>query len=286
MHKRFSCLPDEIRNLSDEDWFDLLIQSITERKVKGIEFPGFPPPEVQIGFEGSSYRQTLEEAFLFYKFVKSQAVLLGTPLNLYTHFLDFGCGWGRFLRFFWKDITPKSIFACDMHSGMIETGRSIGVPGNLDLIEPEGNLPYPDDYFDLMIAYSMFTHLPERMHLHWMRELMRVSCPGCIFCLNLEPRGFIDRILDVSPDIESGRIRALSKYAPMAEGLYRDFDSGKIAYLPTGGGDSLTTEIYGDAIVPLAYIQKNWSPHFVVEAYIDNPTRFPQVVIVLQKNIV
>jgi ubiquinone/menaquinone biosynthesis C-methylase UbiE len=225
----------------------------------------------------------LEEAFQFYKYVKSEAEILEKPLSPSTRFLDFGCGWGRFLRFFWKDIEPDNLFGCDVLSTILDTCRETGVPGKLDLIEPEGQLPYPDNYFDFIIAYSVFTHLPERVHLHWMQELARVARPGCIFCLTLEPRGFIDRIINVPPDSNNAWLRSLSKYAPMAKELIQKYDSGEIAYLPTGGGDILTTEVYGDAIVPLAYIQKYWAPHFAVKAYIDDPTRFWQAVLVVQK---
>jgi ubiquinone/menaquinone biosynthesis C-methylase UbiE len=284
MYTNISRLPDEMRNLSNEAWLELLIKSISNQNIDGIQFPGFPPPEVQIRFVGGSYQQTLQEAFQFYQYVKSQAVESGKPLVPSARFLDFGCGWGRFLRFFWKDIEPENLFGCDVLPLAIDICRSTGIPGNLDLIEPEGKLPYPDNYFDFIIAYSVFTHLPERMNLHWMRELARVSRPGCIFCLTLEPRSFIDRIVNVSPDSDNAWLRSLSKYAPLAEELYRKFDSGEIAYLPTGGGDILTTEVYGDAFVPLAYIQKNWSPHFAVKAYIDDPTQFWQAVLVVQRN--
>lgn len=285
MPTNISRLPEAIKRLGDEAWLDLLIKSISNRNIEGIQFPSFPPPEVQIRFVGGSYQQTLQEAFLFYKYVKSQAVTLGGPLLPSSRFLDFGCGWGRFLRFFWKDVEPENLFGCDVLSLAIDTCRSTGVPGNLDLIEPEGKLPYPDNFFDFIIAYSVFTHLPERMNLHWMRELARVSRPGCILCLTLEPRVFIDRIVNVPPDSDNAWLRSLSKYAPMADELYRKFDSGEIAYLPTGGGDILTTDVYGDAIVPLEYIRKNWAPHFVVKDYVDNPAQFWQAVLVVQKPI-
>ncbi|MBN2678480.1 MAG: class I SAM-dependent methyltransferase [Anaerolineaceae bacterium] len=248
--------------------------SIKKQKIHGITFPGFPPPNVQTRFVGSSYKQTLEEAFGYYKHVKEQVADCGIFLNQQTKFLDFGCGWGRFMRFFMKDITVENLYGCDPLQVAIDICHDTGVPGHLDLIEPEGILPYPDSYFDVIMAYSVFTHLPEKLNLHWMRELARVSRPGCVFCLTLEPRGFIDRICNITEDTDNAWLRGLSKYAPMAKELYSKFDSGEIAYLPTGGGDNLTDEVYGDAIVPLDYIKKKWRSFFKVISYLDYPEKY------------
>ena len=284
MYTRISPLPETMMNLSDEEWYGLMIKSITQQNINGVEFPGFPTPEVQTRFVGSSYQHALEEAFAYYQYVKNQVNILGKPLNPGSRFLDFGCGWGRLLRFFWKDIAPENLYGCDVMPLAIDICRTTGISGNLDLIEPEGSLPYPDNYFDVIIAYSVFTHLPERMNLHWMQELARVSRPGCIFCLTLEPRSFIDRISNVPPDTDNAWLLSLSRYAPKADDLYQKFDNGEIVYLPTGGGDNLTSDVYGDAIVPLAYIQKNWLPNFVVKAYVDFPTQnWRQAHLVVQK---
>jgi ubiquinone/menaquinone biosynthesis C-methylase UbiE len=274
-----------MRNLSDEAWFDILIQSITNQIVQGMEFPAFPSPEIQVRFVGSSYEKTLKEAFEYYKHVKSQASIFGKSFTPTTRFLDFGCGWGRFLRFFMKDIDIENLYGCDPLSVALDICQDTGVPGNLILIGPEGKLPYPDQFFDVIIAYSVFTHLPERLNLHWMRELARVSRPGCVFCLTLEPRSFIDRFCSVPADSTDAWLRSLSQFAPKAKEFYRKFDAGEIVYLPTGGGDNLTPEVYGDAIVPLSFIKKKWKSFFGVKSYVDAPAKgLLQARLVVQRN--
>jgi hypothetical protein len=117
-----------------------------------------------------------------------------------------------------------------------------------------------------------------------MKELARVSHPGCVFCLTLEPRSFIDMISNVPPDSENAWLLSLSHYASLGDDLYRKFDNGEIAYLPTGGGDNLTAEVYGDAIVPLEYIRKNWSGFFDIKTYVDFPAEnWRQALLVVQK---
>jgi ubiquinone/menaquinone biosynthesis C-methylase UbiE len=281
LERRKRRLPEHIRNLSDEAWLDLLIKSISSQNIDNIEFPGFPPPDLQVQFVGSDYEQTLREAFLFYTFVKQHADSLKKPLHRKSRLLDFGCGWGRFLRFFWKDINENRLFGCDVNSIILDVCQKTKVPGNLSLIAPEGRLPYRDKYFDFIIAYSVFTHLPENLNLHWMRELARVSKPGCIFCLTLEPRRFIDFIISIPPDTDSEWYRSLSQYVDRSDMLYQQYDSGEIAYLPTYGEH--IGRSFGDAIVPLYFIEREWSPFFAIESYVDDPNQFWQAVLLLQR---
>jgi ubiquinone/menaquinone biosynthesis C-methylase UbiE len=276
-------LPDSLRKLSDEEWLTLLYESIDRRQIDGTLFPGFPSSEIQNRFVGSSYRETLKEAFKFYRFLKSQAGRLGKSTKNDSRFLDFGCGWGRFLRFFWKDFWVKNLFGCDVLPEAVEACLSTGVPGNIDLIKVDGLLPYPDTYFDFMMAYSVFTHLPEKPHLYWMKELYRVSRPGCLFFLTLEPERFIDDLKNIPSDSSSPWHQSLLKYAHLTDDFHNKFQANEIAYLPTGGGDGLDTDVYGDAIVPLSYIKKHWSPFFVVREYIDDPAQFWQAILVVER---
>ncbi len=44
---------------------------------------------------------------------------------------------------------------------------------------------YEDDFFDLVLAISVFTHLPESMEQLWLAELLRVAKPGAILLLSI-----------------------------------------------------------------------------------------------------
>lgn len=275
-----SKLSEKIRSLDDQAWLNLLIRSISTPYIDGIEFPGFPSDEMQTEFVGSANEKALREAFNFYLLFKEYAQRLGKPLGRGSRLLDFGCGWGRFLRFFWKDVDETNLSGCDVNQRIVDTCRALKVPGQIDLIDPLGRLPYGDNYFDAIIAYSVFTHLPEKAHLNWMRELARVARPGCIFCLTLEPRRFIDFIATIPPDTEQGWYKKLIKHKPRVDDFYRDFDVGDLVFMPTNLG---VVEVYGDAVVPLAYIERKWADYFRIHAYIDDPSKFWQAVLVVQR---
>jgi hypothetical protein len=275
-----SKLPDSIKNLSDEKWLDILIKSISTPVINGLQFPGFPPPELQAQFVGSSNEKTLREAFAFYKLVKENTKKLNNPFRQESRFLDFGCGWGRYLRFFWKDVDEDNLFGCDVNQFIVDTCHSLNIPGQIDLIHPEGTLPYPDGYFDTIMAYSVFTHLPEKIHLHWMKELARVARPNCVFCLTIEPRRFIDFIRNIPADTDVDWYRGLSRHKPRVTEFLQAYDSGNLVFMPTNKG---VEDTYGDAVVPLSFIKREWAPYFKVCDYIDDPQKFWQAVLIVQR---
>jgi SAM-dependent methyltransferase len=178
-------LPLRLRCLSDEAWLQLLNRSVDEAVIDGVPFPRYPDPRIQANFVGSAYRDALQEAYNFYSLFRGYAGALGSPIARNTKFLDFGCGWGRFLRFFWKDVAPANLHGCDINSAILQVCHETAVPGTLERIHPGGSLPYPDAHFDAVMAYSVFTHLPEHEHRIWMDEFKRVVRPGGVVALTL-----------------------------------------------------------------------------------------------------
>ena len=123
------------------------------------------------------------------------------------------------------------------------------------------------------MAYSVFTHLPENVHLHWMKELARVSKPGAVLCLTLEPCFFIDRIKHALDEVGNMLLQGLARYVPNVNELYGKFDRSEKSFWATGGGDNLTSDVYGDAIVPLYFINTHWIEYFNVISYQDFPDK-------------
>ena len=276
-------LAERMHLLSDQQWLDLLIRSVQEREIDGVRFPGFPADAVQMDCIGSANETALRHAFAFYSVVKQYALTLGMPIGADRRFLDFGMGWGRFLRFFWKDVSLQNLFGCDINPDFIQIARDLGVPGNFDRLYAFGKLPYADGYMQGAMAYSVFTHLSEPVHRHWMLELARVLQPGAIFTLTVSSRRFVDALEAVPDETGSGYQWALHAYAARAEEFRSSYDRGDFVYLPTGGGAFRGPEDYGDALVPRSYLEAHWAPYFAIREYIDDPSRFWQAVVIAQR---
>ena len=276
-------LPDAFRKMTDLEWLETLLRTTNNPVIDGFRFPGYPSSDVQRVFVGSAGEAAVREAFNFYVLVKGYSAALGVPLALGQRFLEFGVGWGRFPRIFWKDIVATNLYGCDIDPDAIAICRATGVPGQFDRLYPHGKLPYPDNFFSGGIAYSVFTHLSEPAHLHWMSELRRVMRSGAVFCVTLEPRRFTD-FIETIPDTPASDWHAgLRKFAMHAADLRARFDAGQFVYLPTSGGKHLPASDYGDAIVPLTFIEREWGEAFALRAYIDDPSRYWQALAVMQR---
>jgi SAM-dependent methyltransferase len=124
------------------------------------------------------------DAGFFLRSGRSQAELVrsllfenGEHIEELDALLDFGCGCGRVLRH-WARLHGTRRCGCDIDARMIEWCRT-----NLSFAEVTQNelsppLSYPADSFDLVYAFSVFTHLSEDLQHAWIGESRRVLRPG------------------------------------------------------------------------------------------------------------
>ena len=92
--------------------------------------------------------------------------------------LDFGCGCGRIARW-WPQLGHElELHGCDPNPELAAwCGENL--PGfTATRSEEEPPAPYPDDHFDIVYAFSIFTHLPTESQDAWLDELHRILRPG------------------------------------------------------------------------------------------------------------
>jgi SAM-dependent methyltransferase len=104
----------------------------------------------------------------------------GTDIQRLRAILDFGCGCGRTIRHF-RSLTPAELYGSDCNPAQIDWCRRHLVFGRFDVNQVAPPLSYADGRFDLVYAFSVFTHLSPALQIAWIRELWRV----------LEPRGHL-----------------------------------------------------------------------------------------------
>jgi len=159
--------------------------------------------------------------------------------------LDFGCGCGRVMRH-WSQLPHTRVFGCDINSKMIEwcTTHLHFVDATINDISPP--LPYEDSRFDLVYAFSVFTHLPEELQHSWIHECFRVLRPDGFllfstlgeYYLSLkrlteaERRAFLDGELVVLYETSPGTSLCSAYHPPhyVQGNLAKDFDL--VSFLP------------------------------------------------------
>jgi SAM-dependent methyltransferase len=281
-----SDLINAFAGISDADWLDVLLSSIRTQSVRGVRLPGFPRDEVQRQFVGSAGAHSLREGFRFFTVVKAYAESCGAPLATSTRVLDFGCGWGRMLRCFLRDVAATNLHGVDVDASMVELCRSLFGPlGRFDVVParpPAATLTGP---YDLIYAYSVFSHLNEEYHLAWVEELARVLRPGGLLLATTQGRGFIDfcASLRMKDSFDSVWHQSLAGCFTDRAAALADYDAGRFLHVATGGGDYRPPSFYGESVVPQAYVERHWPSTLRLLQFRDEPSLLPQALIVTQR---
>ena len=89
--------------------------------------------------------------------------------------LDFAAGYGRFSRLFVRCF--RRVTTADLDPRMIEfCSRELGTESFLSSTDPRAIRPTPD--YDVVFAFSLFTHLPEGTWRTWLQILWAFVRPG------------------------------------------------------------------------------------------------------------
>lgn len=276
---------DDINVLRDEDWLNVLIRSVEVPSYRGFPLPAFPAESLQVGTVGSSNEAALREGFNFYRTVKAQCQKHGMKLSADMNLLDFGTGWGRYARIFMKDIRPEGILGVDVDSTFVDVCRGTFPYSRFETVPAFPPTELSGNRFNLIIAYSVFSHLSEDAATAWIKEFERILVPGGMIAITTQGRTFLEFC-------ES--IRATGKIEhPWHQNLARSFldlaaceatyDRGEFLFAPTGGGDARPSTFYGEALIPKGFVESHWSEFLEPVEFIDDRKCLPQALIVMRK---
>jgi SAM-dependent methyltransferase len=101
----------------------------------------------------------------------------GDAIDALDAILDWGCGCGRVMRH-WSRLPRTRVFGCDINRRMVEWCAANLEFAEVSVTGLEPPLPYEQSSFDLIYAFSVFTHLSEDLQHEWIRECLRVLKPG------------------------------------------------------------------------------------------------------------
>jgi len=101
----------------------------------------------------------------------------GFNVSRMERMLDFGFGTGRILVHFLPFAIER--YGCDVTpEAYAWTSKTLGAHAQLNLTQLQPLLPFSEDFFDLIIATSVFTHTPYAMQPGWIAEPHRILKPG------------------------------------------------------------------------------------------------------------
>lgn len=227
--------------------------------------PTMPSEEVQKTWAGADSYTLMVQSLAFIKvLVPRYAAITGREIRDAT-ILDFGCGWGRLTRLLYKYVPTDNLYGVDPWDTSLEECRKHRFRIHLAKSEEiPTTLPF-DRKFELIFAFSIFTHLSERTAKAVMNTLRSYIDDKGVLVITIRPVDFwhfMDRE-KVSPDI-------LQQHAS------RGFAFRPHARAPIDGEVT-----FGDTSMSLAYIREHY-PQWRI-AWVDWTMNDPfQILVFLQ----
>ncbi len=276
------------RDRSDQDWLDILVSSLHIPEIEGVGMPGFPDEQFQRDMHGHCGEVSLHEAHAFFREVKAYAGYAGRPMAAHRRLLDFGCGWGRTLRLFMKDIRPDNLYGADSTSRFLTEARRCNPALNFLACGVAPPTVLAPESLDYIVSWSVFSHLDEFLTTRWIEEFARLLKPGGLLMITTQSRRFIAFCAEQRLRRASGIRLEHGWYEACADSFIDEshenarYEAGHFLHAAPVARPNLLSH-YGEAIIPRGYIVKHWSAMFRLVEFLDNPARLPQVLVVLQK---
>jgi SAM-dependent methyltransferase len=283
-------LHDIFFGCSDELWAWVLTQG--RQKIPALQqlLPKLPDESIQLQYTGKKGHDGLKSAVSIVSEFRKGAQTCGLDLNNpELRILDFGCGWGRITQVLLRDAKLGNLVAADVQQAALDMCQEAGFGCEFTQFDSWPPASVPDNSFDLIVGFSVFSHLSEENHMAWVEELSKKLKPGGVLAASTRPRSFIRMVDDLRkrtdlPAHAGGAARAFLD-TPMWLGKY---DAGEFCFDIEGeGGNQLSRGVYGEAVVPEQYVKREWGRFFDQVEYVDvsEHQRFDQSVLIGRKSL-
>lgn len=224
--------------------------------------PAIAPKHLQIRVSNAYYPEFFDHGKMMLNDMEMQLAKHNLSLTRFNHILDFGCGCGRFMAPLSLMVDPSKLYGTDIDAEAIDwMKKNYGRIKDIDINNPMPPTKYADNTFDFIFSVSIFTHLPEEMHMEWVKELNRIMQPGGygIFSTHGEFH---------YPALSADELATLKSH-----GFYYSKTQITVG-LP---------EFYQQAFHTHEYIQREWGKYFEIVAMIKQGIGGGQDMIIVKK---
>lgn len=220
-------------------------------------FPLMASEEIQKNWTGSSGRTLMRQSVVFVdsliEFYKARS---GTDDISRIKVLDFGCGWGRLIRLLYKFIPDFNIYAVDAWDKSLQACHDYNVRANFAKIDDICKVIPFDMKFDLVFAFSVFTHLSKRASEAALRAIRKSIKDDGVLAVTIRGYNFWNMYARYHTHISAREM--IEKH--IREGW---------AHIPHNR-EKIDGEVtYGDTSISIEYIQNNWRDWRIVDCRVN-----------------
>jgi SAM-dependent methyltransferase len=209
--------------------------------------PPMTPSDITIKWTGAAGTVLLDQGLSFVRACADKfAELTGQSLHR-KRILDFGCGYGRFLRLF--SYYTDEIYGTDAWESSLYHSRKSGFEHQVKKIdEVATSIPF-NFQFDFIFAFSIFTHLSKISAIAALSALRQVAKPGTVLIITIRPVEFWQICVQGATH--------LPLTAREASQLIEDHNTLGFSYKPSNSNLPATEVHYGDTSLTLEWLQRN-----------------------------
>jgi SAM-dependent methyltransferase len=194
-----------LRVLGLDDFADLLLSMPNTRYPKLASLlPRMASDEVQQNWTGGTGRALLRLTCNFVRSTAYHFVNLTKSHLTDATILDYGCGYGRILRLMRFFTSGTNLYGVDPWDRSLEECRNCGLTENLFLSDYlPTDLPVGDAKFDLIYAFSVFTHTSDRAtraSLNVLRDYIRHEG---LLVITIRPIDYWNSLINLEHDLRN-----------------------------------------------------------------------------------
>ena len=213
--------------------------------------PQMPSSDIQRSWTGSADHVLMKQSLVFLKtIISAYHAIACKPLGL-GNVLDFGCGWGRLIRLLYKYVPADRIYGVDPWLKSIEICQETNVRANLFLSEyVPRSLPTPENLkFDFIMAFSVFTHLSEKVTKICAETLRNYLTDTGVVAITIRPVEYWDFM-------RNGKESSFTREDIIK--LLTDHDQKGFAFYPHNREKIEGEVTYGDTSMSLEFVRDNF----------------------------
>jgi SAM-dependent methyltransferase len=191
-----------LKTLGLDAWGELL-WSMPNDKYPNLAalLPKMSSEAIQNAWTGTHGKTLLNQTIPFVRYLLSVSNYHANQNNG-LKVLDYGCGYGRISRLMLKYVSTEDLFGADPWQESIDLVHESGFGENFKLTdEVPPNLPYGINSFDLIWAFSVFTHLSPEVAKISLETLSRYLAKKGSLVITLRPIEYWEMRNDLSTKI-------------------------------------------------------------------------------------
>jgi SAM-dependent methyltransferase len=185
-----SDLPELFKDIPLDIFGNLLLQTPEQFPNIKNALPTMASEDTQNHWTGNSGEELQRQSVAFMRTMTAGFTAISSKNLASCTVLDYGCGWGRLTRLLCKLVPLERIYAVDPYDASIRECEKHKVMGNIHLSDWVPKTLPVDCQFDLIFAFSVFSHLSEKtMHIV-LKTLHNYILPGGVLAITIRPKEY------------------------------------------------------------------------------------------------